>query len=333
MHHEFIKDKTLLITGGTGSFGSYMLKKVAKLGLKKIKIFSRDEKKQHDMRTNLKMDNLEFIIGDVRDTQSIMSACNDTDIIFHAAALKQVPSCEFFPMEAISTNVIGTSNLLEAAIQNKVKSVVCLSTDKAVHPVNAMGMTKALMEKIALAKARSSKDTTITITRYGNVISSRGSVIPLFLDQIKQKIPISITDPSMTRFIMSLEEAIDLVLHALNHGEKGSIYVKKSPACNVGQIAKVLKFLMNREKHKELIIGPRHGEKFHEVLISQEELSRSIEKDGFYEILPDSRDLEYCKYEHIGDKDINKYTEYNSKNTTQLSDNELAEKLKNYVMG
>lgn len=332
MHHEIMKDKTLLITGGTGSFGSYMLKRVSKLGLKKIKIFSRDEKKQHDMRSNLKMDNLEFIIGDVRDSRSIMAACNDTDIIFHAAALKQVPSCEFFPMEAISTNVIGTSNLLEAAIQNKVKSVVCLSTDKAVHPVNAMGMTKALMEKIALAKARSSKETIITITRYGNVISSRGSVIPLFLDQIRKNIPISITDRSMTRFIMSLEEAIDLVLHALNNGEKGSIYVKKSPACNVGQIAKVLKILTNKERHKELIIGPRHGEKFHEVLISQEELSRAIEKNGFYEIFPDSRDLEYSKYEHLGDKDINKFSEYNSKNTTQLSDNELSGKLNNYVI-
>ena len=322
-----LKDKTLLITGGTGSFGGYMLHKVSKLGLKKIIIFSRDEKKQHDMRCNLKIKNVEFLLGDVRDINSIMNACKNVDVIFHAAALKQVPSCEFFPMEAIATNAIGTSNLLEAAIQKKVKSVVCLSTDKAVHPVNAMGMTKALMEKIALAKARNSDNTKITITRYGNVISSRGSVIPLFKNQLKNNLPLTITDQNMTRFIMGLEEAIELVLFALENGNNGSIYVKKSPACSVGQIAKALKKISNKPNHEELIIGPRHGEKFHEVLISKEEMARAKEKSGFFQIVPDIRDLEYCKYENEGDKKISIKSEYNSKNTFQLDEAQLIEKL------
>jgi UDP-glucose 4-epimerase len=311
-------DKILLITGGTGSFGNAISKRMVKLGVKEIRIFSRDEKKQDDMRKRYNDSKLKFYLGDVRDYKSVLSAVNGVDFIFHAAALKQVPSCEFHPLEAVKTNILGTENVLEAAISEKVKKVICLSTDKAVYPINAMGFSKAMMEKIAVAKSRKNSSTTICITRYGNVMASRGSVIPLFVDQILMDRPITITDPEMTRFMMSLDDAIDLVLYAFNNGSTGDIFVQKSPAIKIGQLAQSILNLMKIPNHKIDIIGTRHGEKLYEALLSREEKVASEDLGNYYKIPPDARDLNYRKFVEEGEKKIPDAVAYTSHNTTQL---------------
>ena len=311
-------DKILLITGGTGSFGNAILKRIVKLGVKEIRIFSRDEKKQDDMRKRYNNSKLKFYLGDVRDYQSVLSAVNGVDFIFHAAALKQVPSCEFHPLEAVKTNILGTENVLEAAISERVKKVICLSTDKAVYPINAMGFSKAMMEKIAVAKSRKNSSTTICITRYGNVMASRGSVIPLFVDQILMDRPITITDPEMTRFMMSLDDAIDLVLYAFNNGSTGDIFVQKSPAIKIGQLAQSILNLMKITNHKIDIIGTRHGEKLYEALLSSEEKVASEDLGNYYKIPPDARDLNYKKFVEKGETTIPDAVAYTSHNTIQL---------------
>jgi UDP-glucose 4-epimerase len=311
-------DRVLLITGGTGSFGNAVLRRFINSDLREIRIFSRDEKKQDDMRKRYNNSKLKFYIGDVRDYQSVLNAVRGVDFLFHAAALKQVPSCEFHPMEAVKTNVMGTENVLEAAISSKVERVVCLSTDKAVYPINAMGISKAMMEKVAVAKSRNSGQTVICATRYGNVMASRGSVIPLFVDQIRSGNPITITDPAMTRFMMTLDDAVDLVLYAFEHGRSGDIFVQKSPAATIETLGKALTELMGAPSHAIDIIGTRHGEKLYEVLLSREEMVAAQDQGGYYRVPPDLRDLNYGKYVEQGETRISGATEYTSHNTTRL---------------
>jgi UDP-glucose 4-epimerase len=313
-------NKILLITGGTGSFGNAVLKRFLDSDLKEIRIFSRDEKKQDDMRKRYAHPKLKFYIGDVRDYRSILEATRGVDFIFHAAALKQVPSCEFYPMQAVNTNVIGTENVLEAAIQNNVSRVVCLSTDKAVYPINAMGISKAMMEKVMVAKSRNVDDakTVICGTRYGNVMASRGSVIPLFIEQMRAGKPLSITDPNMTRFMMTLADAVDLVLYAFEHGNNGDIFVQKAPAATVETLTIALREMLNLPEHPINIIGTRHGEKLYEVLLSREEMACAEDMGDYYRVPPDLRDLNYAKYVEEGDKQVSELEDYNSHNTQRL---------------
>lgn len=313
-------NKVLLITGGTGSFGNAVLKRFLETDIKEIRIFSRDEKKQDDMRKKYQSSKLKFYIGDVRDYNSILNATRGVDYIYHAAALKQVPSCEFHPMEAVKTNVIGTENVLEAAIQNHVKRIVCLSTDKAVYPINAMGISKAMMEKVIVAKSRNLEglDTVISCTRYGNVMASRGSVIPLFVDQIRQNKPLTITDPNMTRFMMTLEDAVDLVLYAFENGKNGDIFVQKAPAATIEVLAKALRELLNVEEYPISIMGTRHGEKAFEALLSREEMAVAIDQGDYFRVPADQRDLNYEKYVENGDLKITELEDYNSHNTERL---------------
>lgn len=313
-----MKNKILLITGGTGSFGNAVLKRFLDSDhFKEIRIFSRDEKKQDDMRNQLKHQKLKFFIGDVRDYNSVEPATRGVDYIFHAAALKQVPSCEFFPMQAVKTNVHGTQNLIRAASHNKVKKVICLSTDKAAYPINAMGISKAMMEKVAIAESRNLKHTTVCITRYGNVMASRGSVIPLFLNQIKNGDPITVTDPNMTRFLMSLNDAVDLVLFAFENGNQGDLFVNKAPASTINDLAIAIKELTN-SKSKIKIIGTRHGEKLFETLCTREEMVKAEDMGEFYRVPADNRDLNYSKYLSRGEKNVSNVDDYHSHNTTRL---------------
>lgn len=313
------EDKVLLITGGTGSFGNAVLNRFLQSDFKEIRIFSRDEKKQEDMRISLQNDKVKFHIGDVRDYDSVDDVVRGVDYIFHAAALKQVPSCEFYPMEAIKTNVLGAENVLRAAIAHGVSRCVVLSTDKAVYPVNAMGLSKAMMEKVMVAKARLSEasKTVVCATRYGNVMASRGSVIPLFLDQIRQGKPLTVTDPAMTRFLMSLEESVDLVLYAFQHARPGDIFVQKAPASTVGDLAQAVRELLNADSDIK-IIGTRHGEKLYESLVSREEMLRAEDMGGYYRIPSDARDLNYNKYFVEGAQDLANLEDYTSHNTTRL---------------
>lgn len=325
---EMFKDKVLLITGGTGSFGNAVLDRFLDSNIAEIRIFSRDEKKQDDMRKFYKNDKIKFYIGDVRDLNSVKNAMYNVDYVFHAAALKQVPSCEFFPLEAVKTNIIGTDNVLTAAIEHEVKKVICLSTDKAAYPVNAMGTSKAMMEKVFVAKSRTiSPDKTIICgTRYGNVMCSRGSVIPLFIEQIKNEQPLTITEPEMTRYIMTLEEAVKLVIFAFENGESGDILVQKAPACTIGVLARALKELFE-VKLDTKIIGIRHGEKMYENLLTNEECANAIDMGNFFRIPADKRDLNYDKYFINGDENRNKLIEYTSNNTQLLTVEEVKEKL------
>ena len=311
-------NKILLITGGTGSFGNAVLCRLLSAGLREIRILSRDEKKQDDMRKKYNSLKLKFYIGDVRDPQSVMNAVRGADYIYHAAALKQVPSCEFHPLEAVKTNVMGTENVLEAAIQCGVKRVVCLSTDKAVYPINAMGISKAMMEKVAVAKSRSSSKTVINVTRYGNVMASRGSVIPLFVDQIRSGQPITITDPSMTRFMMTLDDAVDLVLYAFANGQPGEIFVQKAPAATIEVLTHALTGLLKKPHHEVRVIGTRHGEKLYEALLTREEMAAAEDLGDYYRIPPDLRDLNYGKFVEQGEVKISEAIDYNSHNTTQM---------------
>lgn len=313
-------DATLLITGGTGSFGNAVLRRFLSSDLREIRIFSRDEKKQDDMRKKYRSTKLKFYVGDVRDGRSVASAMRGVDYCFHAAALKQVPSCEFHPMEAVRTNVLGTENVLEAAIAECVKRVVCLSTDKAVYPINAMGISKAMMEKVMVAVSRNLEGTgtVICATRYGNVMASRGSVIPLFVDQVLQGQPITVTDPAMTRFMMTLDDAVELVLYAFSNGSNGDIFVQKAPAATVAVLAEALLDVMRRPGHEVREIGTRHGEKLYEVLLSREELAGAIDLGDYYRIPPDGRDLNYAKFVEQGEPRISHGEEYNSHNTRRL---------------
>jgi UDP-N-acetylglucosamine 4,6-dehydratase len=318
------ENKILLITGGTGSFGNAVLDRFLDTGVKEIRIFSRDEKKQDDMRKKYASDKLKFHIGDVRDYRSIRSTMIGVDYVFHAAALKQVPSCEFYPMEAVKTNIIGTENVIEAAFECGVKRLVCLSTDKAVYPINAMGISKAMMEKVIVAKSRVAPARTIVCTtRYGNVMASRGSVIPLFLQQIKDDIPISITDPEMTRFMMTLEDAVELVLHAFSNGSNGDIFVQKAPAATIEVLVNALIDLLGKKDHPVNIIGTRHGEKLYEALCSREEMFVSEDQGEYYRIPADNRDLNYGKYFEHGSRDMSSISDYNSHNTHRLNVNEM----------
>ncbi len=322
---SLFENKTLLITGGTGSFGNAVLNRFLKTDVGEIRIFSRDEKKQDDMRHEFQVkmpevaDKISFYIGDVRDLASVKNAMYDVDYIFHAAALKQVPSCEFFPMEAVRTNVIGTDNVLTAAIEEGVECVICLSTDKAAYPINSMGMTKAIEEKVAIAKSRMSGKTKICCTRYGNVMCSRGSVIPLWIDQIKAGNPITVTEPNMTRFIMSLEEAVDLVLFAFEHGENGDLLIKKAPACTIQTQAEAVCELFGGKKEDIKVIGIRHGEKMYETLLTNEECAKAVDMGDFYRVPADNRGLNYDKYFKEGDEARNTLTEFNSNNTSRLN--------------
>src|SRR5690554_4750926 len=314
------KKKTLLITGGTGSFGNAVLNRFLDTDIEEIRIFSRDEKKQDDMRKRYANPKLKFYIGDVRDYNSILNATRGVDYIYHAAALKQVPSCEFHPMEAVKTNVLGTENVLEAAIQNEVKRVVCLSTDKAVYPINAMGISKAMMEKVMVAKSRNvdPDKTVICGTRYGNVMASRGSVIPLFVEQIRAGQALTLTDPNMTRFMMTLADAVDLVLYAFKHGNNGDMFVQKAPAATVETLARALTEIVGKPEHSINIIGTRHGEKLYEALLSREEMLCADDMGDYYRVPPDLRDLNYAKYVDEGQKDLSKVEDYNSHNTERL---------------
>lgn len=314
------KGKKLLITGGTGSFGNAVLKRFLDSDIAEVRIFSRDEKKQDDMRKRYTNSKLKFYIGDVRDYQSVLNATRGVDYIFHAAALKQVPSCEFHPMEAVKTNIIGTENLLEAAIQNEVRRVVCLSTDKAVYPINAMGISKAMMEKVMVAKSRNVDEskTVICGTRYGNVMASRGSVIPLFVEQIRQDVPLSITDPNMTRFMMTLADAVDLVLYAFEHGNNGDLFVQKAPAATVETLAKALTKMLGKPEHPIQVIGTRHGEKLYEALLSREEMACAEDMGAYFRVPPDLRDLNYSKFVEQGEEKISHTEDYNSHNTQRL---------------
>ena len=322
------KNKTLLITGGTGSFGNAVLNRFLNTDIAEIRIFSRDEKKQDDMRKLYKNDKLKFYIGDVRDMQSIKNAMHNVDYIFHAAALKQVPSCEFFPMEAVKTNIIGTDNVLAAAIEFGVKKVICLSTDKAAYPINAMGISKAMMEKVFVAKSKtvSNGKTIICGTRYGNVMASRGSVIPHFVDQIKDKKPLTITNPNMTRYLMSLEEAVELVIFAFSNGEQGDIMVQKSPASTIADLARAIKELF-KANNEIKVIGTRHGEKLYETLLTKEEYLNAEDLGEFYRVPADKRDLNYDKYFIEGNEQLSTTEEYNSHNTYRLTVEEIKEKL------
>lgn len=309
----------LLITGGTGSFGNAVLQRFLETNhFSEIRIFSRDEKKQDDMRNELKSPKLKFFIGDVRDFNSIEPATRGVDYIFHAAALKQVPSCEFFPMEAVMTNVIGTQNVIRAAGQNGVKKVICLSTDKAAYPINAMGISKAMMEKVAIAESRNLENTTVCLTRYGNVMASRGSVIPLFIKQLKENKPLTITDPNMTRFMMSLNDAVDLVLFAFEKGNSGDLFVNKAPATSIGNLAEALRQMASSESPIN-VIGTRHGEKLYETLCTREEMMKAEDLGEFYRIPADNRDLNYAMYYSKGEQDLNEFLDYNSHNTDQLN--------------
>lgn len=320
MVNQLFNNKILLISGGTGSFGNAVLKRFIQTEISEIRIFSRDEKKQDDMRKRFASPKLKFYIGDVRDYGSILNASRGVDYIFHAAALKQVPSCEFHPMEAVKTNVLGTENVLEAAIQNEVKRVVCLSTDKAVYPINAMGISKAMMEKIYVAKSRNVDEskTVICGTRYGNVMASRGSVIPLFISQILAGKPITITDPDMTRFMMTLSDAVDLVLYAFEHGKNGDMFVQKAPAATVETLARTLTEMLGKPTHPVDIIGTRHGEKLYEALLSREEMACAEDLGDYFRIPPDLRDLNYAKYVEQGELKISRSEDYNSHNTERL---------------
>jgi UDP-glucose 4-epimerase len=313
------KDKILLITGGTGSFGNAVLKKFLDTDIREIRIFSRDEKKQHDMRLEIQSPKVKFYIGDVRNYDSILPALNGVNFVFHAAALKQVPSCEFYPMEAVRTNVIGTENVLNAAIAQKVEKVICLSTDKAVYPINAMGISKAMMEKIMVAKSRDAGDTILVGTRYGNVMASRGSVIPLFVDQIKKNEAITVTDANMTRFMMTLDEAVDLVLYAFQFGNSGDIFVQKSPASTIGELAAALKNIYQSTVAVKLI-GTRHAEKLYETLLTKEEVQIADDLGQYYRIPSDNRDLNYSKYFFEGNTNEEPLSDYNSHNTNRLTE-------------
>jgi UDP-N-acetylglucosamine 4,6-dehydratase len=312
--------RTLLITGGTGSFGNAVLRRFLKSDIGEIRIFSRDEKKQEDMRIALAHPKLRFYIGDVREPGSVRSAMRGVDFVFHAAALKQVPSCEFYPMEAVRTNILGTENVLYAALAERVKRVVVLSTDKAVYPINAMGMSKAMMEKVAVAKSREPSDggTVICATRYGNVMASRGSVIPLFVSQLKRGAPITLTDPNMTRFMMSLDESVDLVLYAFEHGQQGDIFVQKSPATTIATLADALKAIFGRTDCETKVIGTRHGEKLYEVLVSREEMARAQSLPRYFRVPADVRDLNYSKYFTSGEPAVSGLEDYTSHNTERL---------------
>jgi UDP-glucose 4-epimerase len=322
------KNKTLLITGGTGSFGNAVLRRFLDTDIGEIRIFSRDEKKQDDMRKDYNNPKLKFYLGDVRDKNSVKEAMIGVDFVFHAAALKQVPSCEFYPLQAVKTNVLGASNVLDVAVESNVKKVIVLSTDKAAYPINAMGISKAMMEKVAVAKSRNSGNTTICCTRYGNVMASRGSVIPLFIDQIRHGKEITITDPTMTRFMMSLDEAVDLVLFAFNHSESGDIFVQKSPAATIELLANTLRNMLGQPEHPIRIIGTRHGEKRYETLLTKEEKIKSEDMGDYFRVLPDTRDLNYGQFVEDGIKDID-YTEYNSDNTERLDEKKLKDMLLN----
>lgn len=330
---NWLTDKTLMITGGTGSFGNAVLNRFLKTDIGEIRIFSRDEKKQDDMRHEFQVkmpeaaEKIKFYIGDVRDLASVKNAMHGVDYIFHAAALKQVPSCEFFPMEAVRTNVIGTDNVLTAAIEEGVKSVICLSTDKAAYPINAMGITKAIEEKVAVAKSRNSGATKICCTRYGNVMCSRGSVIPLWIDQIRNGNPITLTEPKMTRFIMSLDEAVDLVLFAFEHGQNGDLLIQKAPACTIQTQAEAVCELFGGKKEDIKVIGIRHGEKMYETLLTNEECAHAVDLGNFYRVPCDKRGLNYDKYFKQGDTERNTLTEFNSDNTKLLNVEEVKEKL------
>lgn len=325
---RILAGKTVLVTGGTGSFGNAMVRRALRSDVGEIRIYSRDEKKQEDMRHQLDDERLKFYIGDVREYSGLHDALRGVDLVFHAAALKQVPSCEFYPMEAVRTNVLGAENVLSAAVANKVGRVVVLSTDKAVYPINAMGMSKAMMEKIAVAKSRllTKKDTVICATRYGNVMASRGSVIPLFVGQIKSGGRITITDPKMTRFMMSLPESVDLVLHAYEHGRQGDIYVQKAPACTVRELAEALQVIFEKRVPVD-VIGTRHGEKLYESLVSREEMARAEELEQYYRIPADDRDLNYSKYVSEGEPDVNLLQDFTSHNTVRLNQSQLIDLL------
>lgn len=325
------KGKILLITGGTGSFGNAVLRRFLNTDIKEIRIFSRDEKKQDDMRKQYNNEKLKFYLGDVRDVNSIVDTMRGVDYVFHAAALKQVPSCEFYPMQAVETNIVGTENILNVAINANVKKVIVLSTDKAVYPINAMGVSKAMMERVAVAKSRNIDDnqTMIACTRYGNVMASRGSVIPLFLGQIKDGKPLTITDPNMTRFMMSLDDAVELVLFAFENGKTGDIFVQKAPAATVGLLANTLKNMVGKPEHKVNVIGTRHSEKLYETLLTREEMVHAIDMDEYYRIPADTRDLNYDKFFNDGEEVITQAHEYHSHNTTQLNEEELKQMLLN----
>ncbi|MCL6275542.1 polysaccharide biosynthesis protein [Muricauda sp. 2012CJ35-5] len=322
--------KTLLITGGTGSFGNAVLNRFLETDIKEIRIFSRDEKKQDDMRNRLKNNKVKFYIGDVRDPNSISRAMRGVDYVFHAAALKQVPSCEFFPIEAARTNVFGTQNTIDAAIENGVDKIICLSTDKAAYPINAMGISKALMEKVAIAASRNVDEgkTTVCLTRYGNVMASRGSVIPLFVNQIQNNQPLTVTDPKMTRFLMSLEDAVDLVLFAFEHGNQGDLFVNKAPASTIGDLAEAVRDIFNGSNEIK-VIGTRHGEKLYETLCTREEMIKAEDMGNFYRIPADNRDLNYSRYFSEGETDISEIEDYHSHNTKQLNNSELKNTLLN----
>jgi UDP-glucose 4-epimerase len=317
-----LENKILLITGGTGSFGNAVMNRFLDSDIKEIRIFSRDEKKQHDMRVEIQHPKVKFYIGDVRDAASVGPAVKGVDYIFHAAALKQVPSCEFYPIEAVKTNILGTENVLSAAIEHKVSKVICLSTDKAVYPINAMGISKAMMEKVMVSKSRQSNETIIMGTRYGNVMASRGSVIPLFHEQIINNLPVTITDPEMTRFMMTLEDAVDLVLFAFSNGSPGDIFVQKSPASTIGQLARVMVDVYKSNSEIK-IIGTRHAEKQHETLLSKEEMMNAVDIGNYFKIAADNRDLNYNKYFSEGQGSLSNIDEYNSSNTYRLTDLEL----------
>jgi UDP-N-acetylglucosamine 4,6-dehydratase len=322
-------DQVLLITGGTGSFGNAVLKKVLQTGIKEVRIFSRDEKKQDDMRKSYDNPKLKFYIGDVRDYESVLNATRGVHYVFHAAALKQVPSCEFHPMEAVKTNILGTDNLLEAAIQNGVRRVVCLSTDKAAYPINAMGISKAMMEKVMVAKARNLDDqrTVICGTRYGNVMASRGSVIPLFTDQVRRGATITVTDPAMTRFMMTLADAVDLVLYAFRNGRNGDIFVQKAPAATIATLVESLLSVLGKADHPVKIIGTRHGEKLYETLLSREEMASAKDLGDYFRVSPDMRDLNYGKFVEEGEQRISSFDDYNSHNTVRLEASGMKELL------
>jgi UDP-N-acetylglucosamine 4,6-dehydratase/5-epimerase len=321
--------KTILITGGTGSFGNAVLRRFLNTGIKEIRVFSRDEKKQEDMRIELNNQKVKFYIGDVRHYDSLNFAMNDVDFIFHAAALKQVPSCEFYPMEAVRTNILGAENVLNAGLANGVKKVIVLSTDKAVYPINAMGISKAMMEKLMLAKARTidaDRKTVLCGTRYGNVMASRGSIIPLFIKQIKEGKPLTVTDPKMTRFLMSLDDAVDLVVYAFQHARQGDIFVQKAPACTIHDLAMAVKKIFGSNNDIK-IIGTRHGEKLYETLLTREELAKAEDLGDYYRIIPDDRDLNYNKYFTEGAEQVSLMEDYNSHNTHRLTIDEIKEKL------
>ena len=323
------KDKVLLITGGTGSFGKAVLRRFLKTSIKEIRIFSRDELKQDEMRRYYKDDKLTFYIGDVRDQNSVDDAVRGVDYVFHAAALKQVPSCEFYPMQAVKTNINGTENLLNSSINAGVKKVICLSTDKAVYPINAMGISKAMMERVVVSKGRNVKSTMIACTRYGNVMASRGSVIPLFIDQIRSGLPMTITDPNMTRFMMSLDQAVDLVLFAFENAKSGDIFVQKAPAATVELLAHTLADLLKKPESIVKVIGTRHGEKLYETLLTKEEMVKAIDLGDYYQIPADNRDLNYNKFFDDGEKVITQASEYHSHNTHQLNKKQLTKTLLN----